>query len=76
MDGFLEICEMFQINYHFKEHFRTATFEIISERSPFLNKNAGCSSGDSANQVFQKMLQNFLEHLTHLTTEASLGNNF
>ena len=30
---------------------------------------------ESANQVFQKTLQNFLEHLMRLTTEASLRNN-
>ena len=53
---------------HFKEHFRTATFEIICESCLFLNKNVGCSSNtfsenDSANQVFQKILQNLLEHL-------------
>ena len=37
MDGFPEICEMFK-NSYFKEHFRTATFEIIYESSSFLNK--------------------------------------
>ena len=67
---------MFQINSHFPEHFRRLAFEIISESSPFLNKNADCSSNTlSANQVFQKMLQFFLEHLIYLSTEASLGNN-
>ena len=66
---FPEIYEMFQ-NSYFKEHFWMATFEIISESHPFLSKNAGCSSYTltgmaSANQVFQKMLHNFLEHLTY-----------
>ena len=56
-------------NSYFKEHFRTTTFEIICEGRPlFLNKNEGCSSNTftesaSANQIFQKMLQHFLEHL-------------
>ena len=77
MDGLPEICETFQINSYVKEHFRTATFEIIWESSPFLNNVLGCSSNtltgrDSVNQVFHKMLQNFLEHLIHLSTEASL----
>ena len=45
--------------------FGKATFEIICESRPFLNKNAGCSSNTvigrgSDNQGFQKMLQNFL----------------
>ena len=67
---------MLEINQHFKEHFRAATFEIIWESSPFLNKNVGSNSTvllgrNSANQVFQKMLQNFPKHLT----VASLGNN-
>ena len=71
---------MFQINSYVKEHFRTATFEIIWESSPFLNNVLGCSSNtltrrDLVNQVFHKMLQNFLEHLIHLSTEASLENN-
>ena len=71
---------MFQTNSHVKEHFRTATFEIIWESSPFLNNVLGCSSNtltrrDLVNQVFHKMLQNFLEHLIHLSTEASLENN-
>ena len=59
----------------------TATFEIIGESRPLLNKNAGCSSitlteRNSANQIFRKMLQNFLQHLMHLSTEAPPGNNF
>ena len=67
---------MFQINTYVKEHFRAATFEIIRESSPFLNNVLGCSSNtltgrDSVNQVFHKMLQNFLEHLL-LSTGASL----
>ena len=71
---------MFQINSYVKEHFRTATFEIIWESSPFLNNVLGCSSNtltgrDSVNQVFHKMLQNFLEHLIHLSKEDSLENN-
>ena len=71
---------MFQINIHFKEYFRTATFEIILESSPFLNKNTGCtfntSTGrDSADQFFQKMLENFFEYLIHLSAEASPLNN-
>ena len=71
---------MFQINNHFKEHFRTATFEIILESSPFLNKNTGCTSNtstgrDSADQFFQKMLENFFEYLIHLSAEASPLNN-
>ena len=68
---------MFQINSYVKEHFRAATFEIIWESSPFLNNVLGCGSNtltgrDSVNQVFHKTLQNFLEHLLHLPTEASL----
>ena len=30
---------------------------------------------DSANHAFQKTLQNFLQHLIHLSTETFLGNN-
>ena len=53
---------MFQINSYVKEHFRTATFEIIWESSPFLNNVLGCSSNtlterDSVSQVFHEALQ-------------------
>ena len=61
---------------YFKEQFQTATVEIICESCPFLNKDAGGSFNTlTANQGFQKMLQNFLGHLVHLSTEAPVGNN-
>ena len=68
---------MLQINSYVKKHFRTATFEIIWGSSPFLNNVLGCSSSAltgrySVNHVFHKVLQNFLEYLIYLSTEASL----
>ena len=63
---------------HFREHFRTAAFEIICENRAFLKKCGlqpqFINRRDSADQVLQKMLQNYLEHLIHLSTAAPLEN--
>ena len=71
---------------HLKEHFQTATSEIIGESRPFLKKmrapihyqerrDSAEEGRDSADRDFPKMLQNFPEHLIHLSTGAPLRNN-
>ena len=55
-----------------------AAFEIICENRAFLKKCGlqlqFINRRDSADQVLQKMLQNYLEHLVHLSTAAPLEN--
>ena len=63
---------MFQINRHFKEQFRTATFEIISESSPFLNKNMGCSS----NTLTRYRQSDFPENVTKFSWALNTLVNF
>ena len=66
---------------HFKEHFRTASFEIICESRPFLKKcglelqynhRKGLSQSD-----FPETVTKFFGALNtiHLSTEAPLGSN-